>query len=232
MSGYRIKKLSDYKWEVQKEEKSGMRVPGIIFADREILEIAEREKTLDQLVNVANLPGILKASFAMPDIHYGYGFPIGGVAAFDMEDGVISPGGVGYDISCGVRVLRTNIDAGDISGRLEEIMYKLYSSIPKGVGSKGKIKLSKQQMDKLFTCGAGWAVKQGYGWQEDIEYTEENGCMDGANPDYVSNQHMAGEMTRPVRLVLAITLSKWRRLRKYSTPSLQQQWVCTKTRLW
>ena len=99
MSGYRIKKLSDYKWEVQKEEKSGMRVPGIIFADREILETAEKEKTLDQLVNVANLPGILKASFAMPDIHYGYGFPIGGVAGFDIEEGIVSPGGVGYDIN-------------------------------------------------------------------------------------------------------------------------------------
>jgi len=188
MPEYKIKKLSDYKWEVQKEEESGMRVPGIIFADREILETAEKEKTLYQLVNVANLPGILKASFAMPDIHYGYGFPIGGVAAFGLEDGVISPGGVGYDISCGVRVLRTNLDASDISSRLEDIMYKLYGSIPKGVGSKGKIKLAKQQMDKVFTSGAGWAVKQGYGWQEDIEYTEENGCMDGANPGYVSDQ--------------------------------------------
>jgi tRNA-splicing ligase RtcB (3'-phosphate/5'-hydroxy nucleic acid ligase) len=188
MPEYRIKKLSDYKWEVQKEEKSGMRVPGIIFADREILETAEKERTLDQLINVANLPGILKASFAMPDIHYGYGFPIGGVAAFDLEDGVISPGGVGYDISCGVRVLRTNLDASDISSRIEDIMYKLYGSIPKGVGSKGTIKLAKKQMDKVFTLGAGWAVKQGYGWQEDIEYTEENGCMDGANPGYVSDQ--------------------------------------------
>jgi tRNA-splicing ligase RtcB (3'-phosphate/5'-hydroxy nucleic acid ligase) len=188
MPEYKIKKLSDYKWEVQKEEKSGMRVPGIIFADREILETAEREKTLDQLVNVANLPGILKASFAMPDIHYGYGFPIGGVAAFDLEEGVISPGGVGYDISCGVRVLRTNLDASDINSRLGDIMYKLYGSIPKGVGSKGTIKLAKKQMDKVFTLGAVWAVNQGYGWQEDIEYTEENGCMDGGNPDYVSDQ--------------------------------------------
>ncbi len=188
MHNYKIKKLSDYKWEVEKDESLGMRVPGIIYADREILEIAEKEKTLDQVVNVANLPGIINASFAMPDIHYGYGFPIGGVAAFDLEDGVISPGGVGYDISCGVRVLRTNLDADDISSRLEAIMYMLYSSIPKGVGSKGKIKLSKQEMGKLFTCGAGWAVKQGYGWQEDTEYTEENGCMDGANPDYVSKQ--------------------------------------------
>jgi Uncharacterized conserved protein len=188
MSDYKIKKLSDYKWEVQKEEISGMRVPGIIYADREILEIAEKEKTLDQLVNVANLPGIIKASFAMPDIHYGYGFPIGGVAAMDMQDGVISPGGVGYDISCGVRVLRTNLEAGDIESRLEALMYKLYESIPKGVGSKGKIKLSRQQVNKVFTCGVGWAVKQGYGWPEDIDYTEENGCMDGANPDYVSDQ--------------------------------------------
>jgi tRNA-splicing ligase RtcB (3'-phosphate/5'-hydroxy nucleic acid ligase) len=188
MPEYKIKKLSDYKWEVEKDKSLGMRVPGIIFADREILEIAEKEKTLDQLVNVANLPGILNASFAMPDIHYGYGFPIGGVAAFDLEDGVISPGGVGYDISCGVRMLRTNIDAGDIGKRLEGIMYRLYDSIPKGVGSKGKIKMSKQQMEKIFTLGAGWAVKQGYGWQEDIEYTEENGCMDGANPGYVSEQ--------------------------------------------
>jgi tRNA-splicing ligase RtcB len=209
MSDYKIKKLSDYKWEVQKDEKSGMRVPGIIFADREILEIAKREKTLDQIVNVANLPGILKASFAMPDIHYGYGFPIGGVAAFDLEEGVISPGGVGYDISCGIRLLKTNIDADEISSRLEDIMYKLYSSIPKGVGSKGIIKLSKHQMDKLFTGGAGWAVKQGYGWQEAQTLITS------------AIRHMAAAVTRQARLARVITLLKWQKWQKYLMLILQ-----------
>ncbi len=146
MDDYDIKKISDFKWEIPQNKNLGMRVPGIIFADKELLEQAEKERTIDQVINVANLPGIIRASFAMPDIHYGYGFPIGGVAASDIDEGIISPGGVGFDISCGVRILRTNLYFSDIKNKLEEIMYSLFACIPKGVGSKGKIKLSKPEI--------------------------------------------------------------------------------------
>lgn len=188
MNEYKIKKITDFKWEIEQDKNMGMRVPGIIFADRELLEQAEKEKTLDQVKNVANLPGILKASFAMPDIHYGYGFPIGGVAAFDIDEGVISPGGVGFDISCGVRILRTNLVFSDIKNKLENIMYNLFTSIPKGVGSKGKIKLSRPEIEKIFVKGVNWAIKNGYGWEEDKFFAEENGCMEGGNPGYVSKE--------------------------------------------
>lgn len=188
MSDYEVNKINDFKWEVVRDKSLGMRVHGIIFADEGILKHAEQEKTIDQVINVATLPGILKASYAMPDIHYGYGFPIGGVAAMNKDEGVISPGGVGFDISCGVRVLRTNLSIHDIKSRLEDIVYELSVYIPKGVGSKGKIKLSDSRMRELFIEGVNWAIKNGYGWEEDKYFMEENGCMVGANPDYVSQQ--------------------------------------------
>ncbi len=163
-----------------------MRVPGIIFADKQLLDHAVSENTIVQVMNVASLPGIIKASFAMPDIHYGYGFPIGGVAAFE-EEGIISPGGVGFDISCGVRTLRTDLSVADIRDKLKDIMSILSFNIPKGVGSKGKIKLSRNQLVQLLREGVKWAVKNGYGWEEDRFFIEEKGCMEGANTDFVSN---------------------------------------------
>ena len=187
INNYKIKKINDYKWEIEKDKEYGMRVPGIIFANKQLLDHAINEKTIDQVVNVATLPGIIKASFAMPDIHYGYGFPIGGVAAFDEEEGIISPGGVGFDISCGVRIVRTDLSVEDIKGKLEDIMGVLSFNIPKGVGSKGKIKLSKNQLIQLLKEGVKWTVKNGYGWEEDRLFIEEKGCMEGANPDFVSN---------------------------------------------
>jgi tRNA-splicing ligase RtcB len=138
------------------------------------------------VVNVATLPGVIRASFAMPDIHFGYGFPIGGVAAFHKEDGVISPGGVGFDISCGVRALRTNLSAGDMGDRIEDVMAVLSYSVPRGLGKKGKIKLSSGQMKRVLSEGAGWALKNGYGWEEDLDATEENGNMPDAQADCVS----------------------------------------------
>ncbi len=190
MNEYKINKISDYKWEIEKDEKYGMRVPGIIFANKELLDHAVREKTIDQVMNVATLPGILKASFAMPDIHYGYGFPIGGVAAFGEEGGVISPGGVGFDISCGVRILRSNLDIKDVKNKLEDIMGILSMSVPKGVGSKGKIRLSKSELTRLIVEGVNWAIKNGYGWEEDKFFIEEKGQMEDTNPDYVSSEAM------------------------------------------
>jgi len=160
----------------------GMRVPGIIFADKQLLDHAVGEKTIDQVVNVATLPGIIKASYAMPDIHYGYGFPIGGVAAFDTDSGIISPGGVGFDISCGVRAMRTCLYVDDIKNRLEDIMGILSFSIPKGLGTRGRIKLSADQLKQLLKGGVRWAVK--------------NGCMETANPDFVSKTAMDRGMSQ------------------------------------
>jgi tRNA-splicing ligase RtcB len=185
MKEYHVKKINDFKWEMDRDESLGMRVPGIIFADEELLEQARTENVLDQVVNVATLPGILKASYAMPDIHFGYGFPIGGVAAFDLEEGVISPGGVGFDISCGVRAMRTDLDVNDIKSRMKDIMGVLSFSIPRGLGKKGKITLSAGQMRELLAGGVKWALKNGYGWKEDLESIEENGNMEGADPDHV-----------------------------------------------
>ncbi len=188
MTDYNIRKITDYKWEIPRDKDLGMRVPAIIFADSTIIDHARSEKTLDQVLNVATLPGITGASLAMPDIHYGYGFPIGGVAAMDAEEGVISPGGVGFDISCGVRILRTNLFYEDIKGRIKDIMGHLFFSIPKGVGSTGKIKLSENKMKKLLKKGVPWAVENGYGWEQDVNFVEDNGCMHKADPEHVSHK--------------------------------------------
>jgi tRNA-splicing ligase RtcB len=186
MQEYKVKRINDFKWEVERDESLGMIVPGVVFADERLLEQARSERVLDQVVNVSTLPGILKASLAMPDIHFGYGFPIGGVAAFDMEEGVISPGGVGFDISCGVRAMRSDLGIEDIKGRIEDVMAMLSYSIPRGLGKKGRITLSAGQMKRLLADGIKWALKNGYGWVEDMDAVEENGGMEGANPDYVS----------------------------------------------
>ncbi len=185
MKDYNIKKISDYKWEVETDESLGMRVPGIIFANKGLLEHAGNENAIDQVVNVSTLPGILEASFAMPDIHPGYGFPIGGVAAFDMEEGIISPGGVGFDISCGVRAMRTSLGLDDAGDRIRDLMQVLSYYVPRGLGKKGRIKLSVNDMRKLLSEGVDWAVKRGYGWEEDARFIEEKGCMDTADPDCV-----------------------------------------------
>ena len=163
-----------------------MRVPGIIYASEKILQHIRKEKALDQVKNVAFLPGIVKASIAMPDLHWGYGFSIGGVAAFDTDGGVISPGGIGYDINCGVRVLRTKLKKKDIEGKIDTLIAGLYQNIPSGVGSKGKIRISTQQVKNVLAEGSLWAIKHGYGENRDADHTEENGCMEGADADKVS----------------------------------------------
>ncbi len=183
---YEVNKISDYKWEIPKGQKEGMKVPCIIFANEDLLITADQDNALEQVVNVATLPGVVKASFAMPDLHWGYGFPIGGVAAMDMETGVISPGGVGFDISCGVRMLKTNLTKDDIMPVMEKLMYELNRNVPKGVGVGGKLRLSKDELTRLVTQGVDWAIKKGYGWSEDKLYVEDRGRMPDANPNKVS----------------------------------------------
>lgn len=180
-----LKKLSNYVWELPKGYKPCMRVPGRIYINRSLLQGVEKG-ALDQCANVACLPGIIKYSIAMPDIHFGYGFPIGGVAAFDAEEGVISPGGVGFDINCGVRLLRTNLTYDEVKPKLRELVDDIFVNIPSGVGRKGKLRLSKNQLDDVLINGARWAVEQGYGWEKDIEHIEEQGSMPYADPSKVS----------------------------------------------
>ncbi|HIE03391.1 MAG TPA: RtcB family protein [Candidatus Latescibacteria bacterium] len=167
-----------------------MKVPGRIYSSEKLMEALKGDESPKQVANVAHLPGIVKYSLAMPDIHYGYGFPIGGVAATDsLKDGVISPGGVGFDINCGIRLAVTNLSYEDVKERLEELVDLLYHSIPSGVGSSGAIrKLSTRELRELMVKGAEWALEQGFGALEDLEHIEENGRMDGADPDAVSKR--------------------------------------------
>jgi tRNA-splicing ligase RtcB len=180
-----LNQVNDYLWEIPKQGE--MRVPGRIFANEKLIREMD-EKVREQVMNVAVLPGIQTASIAMPDAHWGYGFPIGGVAAFDPdEDGIISMGGVGFDISCGVRTMKTGMTRDEVLPRLKTLVDKLFSRVPAGVGSEGLIKLSSGQIDEMLLGGAEWAVKKGYGVKEDLEYIEENGRIDGAEPDNVSD---------------------------------------------
>ncbi|HHW19008.1 MAG TPA: RtcB family protein [Firmicutes bacterium] len=169
-------------------QADGMRVPGIIFATEEIIEDLGETKALDQVKNVAYLPGILVASMAMPDIHEGYGFPIGGVAATSLENGVIVPGGIGYDINCGVRLLLSDLVRQDVEKHIESLVEKMFEKIPTGVGREGPIRLSRKEMDEVLEKGAAWALERGYGWKEDLEYSEEHGGMKGADPGAVSDK--------------------------------------------
>ncbi|MFH1290771.1 MAG: RtcB family protein [Nanoarchaeota archaeon] len=175
-------------FEIKKTGK--MLVPGIVFASQKLLEHIRKDKTLNQVKNVACLPGIIKASIAMPDAHQGYGFPIGGVAAFDPDKGVISPGGVGYDINCSVRLLATNLTTKDIKNK-KEIAHSLFRTIPSGVGRESKLRLSDAELDEVLKQGAQWAVKKGYGVKEDYLHTEDSGCIPNADPKAVSQRAKA-----------------------------------------
>ena len=181
-----LTRISDYEWRI--EAQGDMRVPGIIFASHDLVEAMD-EKVREQVRNVAALPGIVLASYAMPDAHWGYGFPIGGVAAFDADqEGVVSAGGVGFDISCGVRTLLTGLQRADIEPFKTRLADALFHSIPVGLGSTGDIHLDDSGMTAMLSGGARWAVKRGWGYREDLERVEEQGCMAGAQPEQVSMQ--------------------------------------------
>lgn len=184
-----LERIDEYTWRIPKKYKKGMRVPGRVYADSELIEKIKSDRTLDQCANVAHLPGIYKYAITLPDGHEGYGFPIGGVAATDYEKGVISPGGVGYDINCGVRLLTTNLQAEEIRPQLKEITEAIFRNIPSGLGSRRKkFRLSTKELDKLVTQGVRYLVDRGMGWHEDVEHCEEEGCMEDANPDKLSKR--------------------------------------------
>jgi tRNA-splicing ligase RtcB len=183
-----LRKIDPYRWELPQDYKPGMRVPGLIFADEAMLNLMAEDQAIEQVANVAFLPGIVGHSLAMPDIHWGYGFPIGGVAAMRLKDGVVSPGGVGFDINCGARLLRTDLREDDVRPVLHELVNQLFRDVPAGLGGHGPLRLSHAELDDLMVRGAGWMVDRGYGLPEDLAVTESQGCLPEANPSVVSHR--------------------------------------------
>ena len=184
---HRVRKISDLIFQVEKNESKGMKVPVTIYANDNLISKMITDRTIDQATNVATLPGVIKHVVVLPDGHEGYGFPVGGVAATDLEEGVVSPGGVGYDINCGVRLIRTGLNEAELRPRLKDLVNELFKSIPTGVGSEGAFKLARSELDELLVEGTNWAIERGYGWDQDIEVCEESGRMSGADPSSVSD---------------------------------------------
>jgi tRNA-splicing ligase RtcB (3'-phosphate/5'-hydroxy nucleic acid ligase) len=183
----KLKKIGSCSWELPKEAIQGMRVPARLFLSDRLLKEVE-DGAIEQIANVAFLPGIHKHSIALPDMHFGYGFPIGGVAALDFENGGLSPGGIGFDINCGVRLLRTNLTVEQIKPKLKELLDSIFKNVPSGLGEVGKLKLSFSELDEVLTNGGKWAAEKGYATEKDLEHLEENGCMKGASAERISNE--------------------------------------------
>ncbi len=187
-----LERIDATRWRIPKSYKPGMHVDGVIYADDALIAAIKQDKSPEQVANVACLPGIVKYSLAMPDIHWGYGFCIGGVAATDpQKGGVISPGGVGYDINCGVRLIRTNIKFTDARLQMGKLVDELFNTVPCGVGKGGIVKFSKPELRKLMTEGSRFVVKRGFGWESDIESTEAHGCIPDAEPDLLSDRALS-----------------------------------------
>ena len=183
---YRVRRIDEVRWEIPRV--GTMRVPGLIYSDSRLFPDVEKDNSCDQVYNVAHLPGIVSRSIALPDIHWGYGFPIGGVAAFDMDEGVVSPGGVGYDINCGVRLATTKLSKVDVLPRLKDLIDSFYSNIPCGLGSRGAIVLNRKAMSEVTRSGANWAIKQGMGDESDLDRIEDHGAIEGAESASISDR--------------------------------------------
>ena len=190
-----LERIDEYRWRIPRTYKAEMRADGIIYASGEMMRGIKNDKALEQVANVACLPGLVGNSLAMPDIHYGYGFPIGGVAATDVKHGVVSPGGVGYDINCGVRLLRTTLTRKEVEPRIKDIVNQIFADVPSGVGSKGKVRLDAKELKRVLTQGSKWAVSQGMGWPEDLDHIEDGGRIEGADPGALTER--AVERGRP-----------------------------------
>ncbi|MEQ8204093.1 MAG: RtcB family protein, partial [Smithellaceae bacterium] len=184
ISEIKIERIDENRLLIPKS--GGMKVPGIIYANENIQHLLKSDESAKQVVNVAHLPGIVSYSLAMPDVHWGYGFPIGGVAAFDLSTGIVSPGGVGYDINCGCRLMATKLTLFDVKDKIQDLTLALYDRIPTGVGSTGHVKLAGKDQKKVLIEGANWAIVNGFGSPEDLETTEDGGVMAGADPEKVS----------------------------------------------
>ena len=182
-----VKKVSDFVWDIPKSYKKGMRVPARIIASEKLVKEMDQQ-VYDQITNVATLPGILKYAYCMADGHSGYGFPIGGVAAFDTKEGVISPGGIGFDINCGMRLVTSNLTLKEVRPKLKQLVDMLFQKVPAGVGCKGFVRLNASEFRTAVERGAEWCIDKGYGWPEDLKHTEENGCAKGADSSKISDR--------------------------------------------
>ena len=183
-----LNRIGEDRWEIPNGFIPGMNTNAVIFADQSMLEHIRNDNAPQQAANVACLPGIVGSSMAMPDIHWGYGFPIGGVAAVDADSGSVSPGGIGFDINCGVRTIKTDLTLKDVDGKMDALMDALYANIPSGLGSKGLKKVGPKELSEILDEGSAWAVRNGFGWERDLEVTEENGCMKTADSGLVSEK--------------------------------------------
>ena len=181
----KLQKINDFEWLLPKSARKEMKVDGKLFANQAIYNEMD-DGTIEQLSNVCCLPGIIEPVCALSDAHYGYGLPMGAVMAFDSEEGIISSGCNGFDINCGVNSIRTNLTFKEVNEKLKELVDALFKAVPCGVGSKGKLKLTDKQLDEVLVRGVNWALDNGYGVREDVKNTEENGCMEGADPSKVS----------------------------------------------
>ena len=182
-----LKKIDDNRWEIPEGYIPGMNTNAIIYADETMISQIREDNAPQQAANVACLPGIVGSSLAMPDIHWGYGFPIGGVAAVDANEGSISPGGIGFDINCGVRLIKTDLVYDDVKDHMDQLMDALYANVPSGLGSKGLKKLGAKELDEILQNGSEWAVENGYGWEKDLEVTEEYGHTKPKREDFHSS---------------------------------------------
>src|SRR5262249_10869370 len=186
MSPLTPERVGPYLWRIPRTARPGMRVPALIVADESLMAAIRGDASLEQITNGATLPGIVGAALAMPDIHQGYGLPVGGVVATDLEHGVVSPGAIGFDINCGVRLLRTGLDASEIAPRVRELIDGLYTAIPTGVGARACVALSARELEGVLQDGAAWAVTSGHGAADDLAHIESGGRLEGARPDSVS----------------------------------------------
>lgn len=191
----KLKRVSEYVWEIPKTEKEGMNVPALIIGTEKIINTLE-EGVFDQITNVACLPGIVKAAICMPDGHQGYGFPIGGVAAFRTDKGVISPGGIGFDINCGMRLIRTDLKVEEVRPKIRELVDRLFQRVPAGVGAKGFLRLTHSEFEEVMVKGVDWCIEKGYGWEEDRERIESHGRIPGADPSKVSRRAVERGLTQ------------------------------------
>ncbi len=183
-----LERVDEFRWRIPKGSVPCMRADAVIFASESMLPSISEDNSILQAANVACLPGIVGSSVAMPDVHWGYGFPIGGVAAVDAKTGFISPGGIGFDINCGVRLIRTDLREKDLAGKLGSLMDTIYANVPSGLGSKGLGRLTRDQIDRVLKDGSRWAVENGFGWDDDLDVTENGGRMSGADPSKVSDK--------------------------------------------
>lgn len=188
MAEIRVEAIDAYRYRIRRDEMAGMRTGVVVYASPALMSQIRKDQSLIQAMNVATLPGIVGPSLAMPDIHQGYGFPIGGVAALDVEHGVVSPGGVGFDINCGVRLVRSNLREGDVRPRLRELIDQIFRDVPCGAGGSGRVKLKRGELDDVLRRGARWMVDNGYGDHRDAEFAEAGGALEGAQPNHVSER--------------------------------------------